>query len=263
MNELKRRTISAFTFAALIFLSIEMGLHTFLCLHILIGILVLRESGRLFDMGKWIAIHYILLVTLYLTLFIFSLPVLETIFLVSSLIMHFYLLYFLFNRKASNQTVLRKHLICLAYLTMGFAIFMKVSVKEGHFDKSLMFFVYLLIWFNDIFAYFLGKEFGKHKLFVSVSPNKTFEGIAGGLILTLGISIVFSLFFKIKVVEALLISFTISIVSPLGDFIESKFKRQANIKDSGSILPGHGGLYDRMDGTIFVGPWLYLVLVYL
>ncbi|CAM4219153.1 phosphatidate cytidylyltransferase [Zobellia nedashkovskayae] len=262
MNQLKKRTISALTFATIIFISIEFGFNTFLSLQILIGFIVLSELGKLLDMSKWIIIHYVLLIPLCYLLIIY--PFIENIFLASSLVMHIFLVFNLFNGKIGKITRIQKHMICLTYLIMGFTLFINISIIDGYFDKLVILLIYLIIWLNDLFAFVIGRKFGKHKLFPSISPNKTWEGIIGSLILTLVFSIILSNYFlKTNINKVILISSTISIIGPIGDLIESKFKRQASLKDSGSIMPGHGGLYDRMDGTILLGPWLYLLLKFI
>lgn len=118
-----------------------------------------------------------------------------------------------------------------------------------------------MIWCNDTFAYICGKLLGKHKLYEKISPKKTIEGFIGGLIFT---QIAAFVIFKQTNIEAslpfwMLIGLGISIIGTLGDLVESKYKRQASIKDSGSIMPGHGGILDRLDSILFAAPFLFLI----
>jgi len=124
--------------------------------------------------------------------------------------------------------------------------------------------VFILIWVNDTFAYLIGKSFGKHKLLERISPKKTIEGFLGGAAFTLVTSYLLTYLYTENntttinstfwIVQALIII----IFATLGDLVESKFKRSANVKDSGNIMPGHGGILDRLDSVIFVAPFVFL-----
>jgi phosphatidate cytidylyltransferase len=122
--------------------------------------------------------------------------------------------------------------------------------------------IFATIWICDTAAYFGGKTFGKHKLFVKVSPNKTWEGAVFGFIF----SILTMLTAKIVVISylsfqhAIVIGALVGIFGQIGDLIESRFKRDAGVKDSSSIIPGHGGVYDRFDSLIYVSPIVYLYI---
>ena len=114
---------------------------------------------------------------------------------------------------------------------------------------------------NNSFAYFFGKKFGKTKLLSRVSPNKSWEGFISGLFFSLFTGFIF---FKseinIKSFQIIIFSILIPVLATLGDLVQSKIKREAGVKDSGNILPGHGGFYDRMDSIIFISPWAYFIL---
>ncbi|MCU7611739.1 phosphatidate cytidylyltransferase [Anaplasma capra] len=113
----------------------------------------------------------------------------------------------------------------------------------------------LSVWSTDIGAYFVGKNFGKRKILPSVSPNKTWMGLFGGIafssVVTLLMSIIFGIFF---VPHALFIGAIIAVIAQCGDFVESGIKRLCKVKDSGFIVPGHGGILDRIDGFMFTAP---------
>ena len=124
--------------------------------------------------------------------------------------------------------------------------------------------LFIIIWTTDTGAYFIGSYFGKNKLAPQISPNKTIEGSLGGLFLSILCAIIFVYFYKIMSIPAvILIAFVISIMGQLGDLAESAFKRFADIKDSGNIIPGHGGILDRFDSTIFTAPILYYILIFM
>jgi CDP-diglyceride synthetase len=134
---------------------------------------------------------------------------------------------------------------------------------EGY---SLTLSMFLMVWAFDTFAYLLGKGFGRHKLAPSISPLKTVEGALGGFFFTVVLSIILSYlpghsFSILFWVGAVLI---ISIAGTLGDIAESKVKRKAGVKDSGRLMPGHGGIFDRFDSLLFIIPlwqvWIYLAV---
>ncbi len=132
----------------------------------------------------------------------------------------------------------------------------------------LILFVFLLVWTADTFAYFAGHKFGRHKLAPSVSPGKTIEGVIGGLLGVLALSVIAGVFVwqwrGNQWVAWLLLAIVTALVSVVGDLVESQYKRIAGVKDSGSILPGHGGVLDRVDALIAALPvfllgWMLLL----
>ncbi len=117
--------------------------------------------------------------------------------------------------------------------------------------RILYLFLLLLVWVGDTMAYFFGLLFGKHKVAPNISPHKTWEGVVGGFIFTLLISLVLSIAFKLNAFFSLGAAFVIGVASPIGDFIESSLKRNFNLKDTGFLFPGHGGALDRLDSLLF------------
>jgi phosphatidate cytidylyltransferase len=119
--------------------------------------------------------------------------------------------------------------------------------------------LFIIIWSSDVFAYLVGSWLGKHKLFARISPKKSWEGSIGGLVFALLAAYVLSLFFKqLTVSEWLLFAVIVVITGALGDLIESMLKRQAGVKDSGTLLPGHGGVLDRFDAVLFATPFVFV-----
>lgn len=134
-------------------------------------------------------------------------------------------------------------LICLSYII--------------HFDNWLLLFIGIIIlnFMVDTAAYFSGKKFGKHKLWEAVSPKKTVEGLIGGVFFSvLFTSIYWNYFIEEITVFSIIFFIIIALSSQVGDLAQSKLKRQFEIKDSSSLIPGHGGVYDRVDSLMFVAP---------
>ncbi|MGZ3932531.1 MAG: phosphatidate cytidylyltransferase, partial [Bacteroidia bacterium] len=121
--------------------------------------------------------------------------------------------------------------------------------------------IILLIWANDTFAYLAGSLLGKHKLYERISPGKTWEGSIGGGLLTIASTFVISNWYnELQLHQWMIIALLVVVFGTIGDLVESMLKRQANIKDSGKIMPGHGGILDRFDSLLFVSPLIYAYL---
>ncbi len=120
---------------------------------------------------------------------------------------------------------------------------------------------FILVWVNDSLAFIIGKRIGKQKLFMTISPNKTVEGFLGGLFFCCICSIPIANYIsELNFTNWLIISIIISVFGTMGDLVESKYKRKSLVKDSGILLPGHGGLLDRLDSIMFASPFIYLFL---
>lgn len=152
--------------------------------------------------------------------------------------------------------------ITILYLGMGFYYLFETR------DRDTLGLVYILltlftIWATDSGAYFIGKAIGKRKLWPEISPNKTIEGFFGGVLSALIVGVLFYAFSSLdySLWRMLLISLIIAIFGQLGDLVQSAYKRHYGVKDSGKLLPGHGGILDRLDSLIFILPILHLLHV--
>lgn len=127
-----------------------------------------------------------------------------------------------------------------------------------------VYFVLAITWLQDVAAYFVGRTFGRHRLAPVVSPKKSWEGAIGGFAASLGVALlsVPLLGLPITYLQAAILGGVAGIVGPTGDLVESLFKRQVGIKDMSNIMPGHGGLLDRIDSILFTGPVLYYLIVF-
>lgn len=152
--------------------------------------------------------------------------------------------------------------LAIIYIGIGFYFMMVIR----HFGLLYFFFVLLLIWATDSGAYFCGSAFGKRKLMPAISPNKTVEGAIGGILSAMIVAILFYFFTELQnrfpLPVLLIISVILSIFGQVGDLVESALKRYYGVKDSGKLLPGHGGILDRVDSWLFVFPVLYFFLFF-
>ncbi|CAG9607416.1 hypothetical protein NEOCIP111885_01107 [Pseudoneobacillus rhizosphaerae] len=138
------------------------------------------------------------------------------------------------------------------YVGLGFYYFMETRDA----GRVYIFYSLFMIWATDSGAYFIGKAFGKRKLWPEISPNKTIEGSIGGVVCAVIVAALFSVFTDIdaSLLQLFVITIVLSIFGQIGDLVESALKRHFNVKDSGRILPGHGGILDRFDSLLFVWP---------
>jgi len=127
-------------------------------------------------------------------------------------------------------------------------------------DSDILFWMFAIIWVTDIFAYFAGKMIGGKKLAPSISPGKTWAGLYGGIIASAIIGFISSFMFTGSALFFILVSIFLSLIEQSSDLLESKFKRIFGVKDSGNIIPGHGGLLDRLDGMMLTAPALLFVI---
>ena len=152
-------------------------------------------------------------------------------------------------------------LLGILYVSIPMALLNVISMANNRgYDYRRIFALLFLIWASDIGAYAAGKTFGKHKMAPKISPGKTWEGWAGGFVLTLvvGWAVGFMLP-DVPLAHRLVAAGVVAVFAPLGDLAESMLKRSVGVKDSGSIMPGHGGLLDRFDAFLLVLPVLALL----
>lgn len=145
------------------------------------------------------------------------------------------------------------------YVGYGFSAMIEVRAIEEH-GLFWTFLSFGCIWASDVGAYFTGRAIGKNKLWPSISPNKTVEGAIGGVLLSLVVGVLFALFMPeaVTIGKALVIGLVAAVAGQFGDLIQSAYKRVRNIKDTGTLLPGHGGALDRCDSWLIVFPLLIL-----
>ena len=146
--------------------------------------------------------------------------------------------------------------LTMMYVGMGFG--MMVAARNAGLDTLM--FAFLIVWLTDSGAYMIGRKLGKHKL-TKISPNKTWEGSIGGTVVAVIAAAVYTYFFPqaYSWPVMIIISIVLSVAGQFGDLIESGLKRFYKVKDSGNVLPGHGGILDRFDSMLIVLPFMYLI----
>ncbi len=167
------------------------------------------------------------------------------------------------KRTGSDWKIISQKITGIIYISLPLGL-MNSLFYFGGVDKvriSLILGLFILTWTSDVMAYLTGSLFGKHKLFERISPKKTWEGSIGGLLFALVAAFILSIFFTdISLIRWLVIAVVIVISGTLGDLAESLLKRNAGVKDSGKIFPGHGGVLDRLDAVIFATPMVFVTI---
>ena len=191
---------------------------------------------------------------------------LNTILLAITLIVSIKCIIFLFYDSIQKISTSSKYLYLLGYIILPFIFITKISFGVNDYNPKIIIGLFILIWTNDTFAFLVGKSIGKHKLFEKISPKKTVEGFLGGILFAIFAGFLISKYYiqansthlQKSIIIWTSIAVIVGIMGTIGDLIESKFKRIAGVKDSGKIMPGHGGILDRLDSVIFVAPFIFL-----
>jgi len=260
MNSLLQRTLSGFIYVALFVGAILYSKESYIFLTTIFAAICIWEFSRLIHF-KNILPYLLLPLVVYSTVFYLS-DKRTFLLLIITLLASIRLIYFLYKKKAIiSNSFLDKLDLVIRYILLPFTFLILIPFVKGTYNPKILMGILVLIWVNDSFAFLVGKNFGKRKLFPSVSPKKTIEGFVGGFVFSL-----IAAFFIAKYTQVfsffnwMIIATIVSTIGTIGDLVESKFKRQANIKDSGKIMPGHGGLLDRLDSLFFAAPFVYLYI---
>ena len=195
-----------------------------------------------------------------------NLPTLDWVLLAVTLVVSIKCILFLFYDSIQSVSTSSKYIYLLGYIILPFIFITKISFGVKEYNPKIIIGLFILIWTNDTFAYIVGKSIGKHKLLERISPKKTIEGFLGGILFAILAGFLISKYFiqaspKFSSKSIMIwctIALIVGIMGTIGDLIESKFKRIAGVKDSGKIMPGHGGILDRLDSVIFVAPFVFL-----
>lgn len=171
-------------------------------------------------------------------------------------------IYALFQKRTFPFNDIGYTLLGIVYAGIPFLFFVALGFVKGTFNYYIPLGFLLILWSNDTGAYLAGRSFGKRKLFERISPNKTWEGFIGGVVFAMAIAFNLEQYFgSLAKWEWASMALIIGVFGTLGDLVESMLKRSLGVKDSGNILPGHGGLLDRFDGLLMAAPLVFLFLL--
>ena len=278
------RSLSAIVFAFIVISAVLYNEMSFEILFFIISIACLHEYYKIIPKFFKKDVHFQPLykyigmtigITLYLFSFLIGKGILPHSYIaLFPIFLSVFLIIELFIKSKRPFRNIGLNLIGIFYISLPYALLHGITYHQGVFVGPIIFGILLCVWTNDTGAYIVGSLIGKHKLMEHISPKKTIEGSLGGAISTVGVAYClsqctssFSWLNSFQIIDLngwLIIAVLVFVFASLGDLIESLLKRSLEIKDSGSIMPGHGGFLDRFDAFIFVVPFIVaFLLIYL
>lgn len=281
MQTFVTRALSAIVFAIIVICALLYNEMSFEIFFFLISLACLNEYYHIitpfFDQdARWQSLYKFISLTLSFVVFVGSYAIGKGILPISYIalfpvLLSIFFIVELFLKCAKPFRNIGLNFIGIIYVVLPFILLHAICHREGQFVGSIVFGILLCVWTNDTGAYIVGSLIGKHKLIEHVSPKKTIEGSIGGALFTLGMAYlistqlaqwsVLSSFQHIDLNGWLIIAVLVFVFASIGDLVESLLKRSLDIKDSGSIMPGHGGFLDRFDAFIFVVPFVVCFLL--
>lgn len=168
----------------------------------------------------------------------------------------------LFSRRPVEGALTDVAVTVMGILYVALLFGFQPAIHAGYRGKYWLLFLYFVIWASDIGAYYVGTAFGRRRLYEKISPKKSVEGLLGGTAASMLTALLCSFWLlpSLGWVEAVVLGAVLALVGTVGDLAESLLKRSAGVKDSGALIPGHGGVLDRMDSLLFAAPVLYFYL---
>ena len=258
MRETFIRLLSGIVYVVLLIVASFYSLNSFLILFGAFLLITVYEFCSLIHLNK---ILPIIIASAGYTLFsyFFVSKTNEILILLATLFVSIKCIVFLFNDKKQVIDTNLKYVYLIGYIILPFILITKIPMGIKGFNPKIIIGIFILIWTNDTFAYIVGKSIGKNKLLEKISPKKTIEGFVGGVVFAVLAGYLISKYYtESSTFIWVIIALIAGIFGTIGDLIESKFKRIAGVKDSGKIMPGHGGILDRLDSVIFVAPFVFL-----
>lgn len=265
-SNLIRRAATGAVFVIILLSGVWLGPYTFTGLFLVISLLTLSEFYTVSEKGGFYPARGVGLVAgalVYVLNIAVFMGVVPSLFL--SLQLPVILLLFIAELLRKKEQPVANILVCAGgvfYIVLGIVCFVATGFISGTYRYELPLGFLLLLWFSDTGAYLIGSLFGRHRMLERISPNKTWEGFIGGLLVSCSVAAQLARVFPVmNGLEWMGLALVIVVLGTLGDFVESMFKRSVDIKDSGNFLPGHGGLLDRFDSLLLAAPFAYAFLV--
>ncbi len=264
MSELAKRTVFGSLFVIVVIGSILLNYWAFFVVMLVTVFIGSQEVSKLMSKedNRELKLMAVILGTLFYVLGVVLFPIayiLQLILILTPLLIA------LLSKKYSFEKIAVSCWTAMFFVALPCTLMMGVY-REPEFmlgGKYLLIILFCLIWINDIFAYLTGMAIGKHKLFERISPKKTIEGSLGGLVMTILTAFLVNHYWLHMMSDWKMMGMALIVVvfGSLGDLCESMMKRQAGVKDSGNVIPGHGGILDRFDATFLAVPFVYCYLM--
>ena len=202
---------------------------------------------------------------IYVVIMWFGTAYSERTFQILFLVLGLWSIYEMWKLRKGKPKLVALLMVIIPFFTIQFFGMTDSNYPEMPFNPSLVLLMYILTWTFDSFAYLIGRKLGKTKILPLISPKKSWEGFFGGYLFSILASSLSYFIFKdyfnhISTISYILITLILPFSATTGDFIESYYKRKAGVKDSGKIMPGHGGILDRMDAFLITIPVIYIII---
>lgn len=270
MKKLITRTITGLIFITIVIGSVCWSVYSFMIVFLIISLLGIHEFYKLSllkNVRPQFTNGYVLGAYLFLSISLYAHHIIGLEFVLLNLPLSFLILIFeLFRKSEQPFTNIAYTLLGIYYiaLPLAFLNFLYSPFQlRGEFNTHVLLGFFIITWLSDTAAYLVGSAIGKHKLFERISPGKTWEGIAGAVVFGILTAYILSLIFNdLMFYHWMAISVIIVVIGTLGDLTESLLKRSVNVKDSGSIMPGHGGILDRFDGVFFAAIFVFIYIYF-
>lgn len=254
--------------------AITMGGYFYNAIFTLLALLAWREYGNLLEnigirIDRVWGYFFIFLLMLGISTAQYTLSLMACI--VGILVLG---LIYIFGRHISDLSALAFSCLGFFYVQTGFITlilmrddalyrFLELPAAEQGMGTTFIWLLLLCTWASDTFAYFTGRAIGRRKIVPHISPSKTLEGFVGGFVGCVSTGVIYSMFTAVELQSGLIIGILVGVFAPFGDLFESKIKRNCEVKDSGVLLPGHGGVLDRFDSLLFSAPVIFVYLLHL
>lgn len=258
MKELIVRGISGLLYISIIIFAMFASREWFIVLFFLLGLITINEFQKLVHLKSYVSYLIFGVLLYFMSYQVFNMNAIY-LFCILGIFVNLFLLKDLLVVHKIPMFEKKKYIALIFYIISGFVFLTIIPHREN--GDIIVIGLFVLVWANDSFAYLIGKNFGKIKLLERVSPKKTVAGFIGGLAGSiLAGFIIFNYTQSLSLLLWFAMAVIVSVLGTFGDLIESKFKRQAGVKDSGNLMPGHGGIYDRLDSIIYTSPFVYALL---
>lgn len=271
MTNTQYRIVSALVLIVFLGIAVYLGKTATLLLCMVVGLLSIDELLTNFNNisrkdSYYLAIQVLFAIAFLLMNVIFNMALTKTLFTLISIFFNLFLIFYLFRIPLEDQYMKNSsaRYIGIMSLLIAFPLLSFGIHFESEEWRKILLNLLVVTFCMDTGAWFFGKNFGKHKLWPAVSPNKTIEGLLGGMAssASLGSLTWYYTMGEFKWEYSVIFALC-GLISQVGDLIQSKIKREFGIKDSSNLIPGHGGVYDRIDSLIFLSPFFVLVVKYL
>ncbi len=267
---MKTRAITGFFFVIVMLASMLLGHYVFGAFFLVLSVLALSEFYSLLSKSgispnRWVGLlNGVFIYVIFALITYQNTPLYHKLLFLLTLTGSVIFIQELFKKSSAPFVNIGYTLIGILYITVPFTFFHAMAYVNGDFNFHYPLAFMLLLWANDTGAYLVGSKLGRTKLFERHSPKKTWEGFIGGIVISALAALAINYFFKeLLWNQWVSVAILIACFGTMGDLIESMLKRSIDVKDSGGILPGHGGLLDRFDGLLLAAPIVYTYLYFI